>query len=155
MSLLDESSGLDSVLDTTLAALRTAAAELAAADEAPAGTAAGGLIEAIATPEQARVFEYVLATTRYECYFGLYDVCRDATATPGQKKKAKAKCKASEKGPKPEDVAAAAALEKSDAHEILLGLRNRIADNGEDPAKILKAAQDFGADFEQREASAA
>ena len=115
----------------------------AAADEAPAGTAAGGLIEAIATPEQARVFEYVLATTRYECYFGLYDVCRDATATPGQKKKAKAKCKASEKGPNPGDVAAAAALEKSDAHDILLGLRNRIADNDEDPAKILEAARCF------------
>ena len=115
----------------------------AAADEAPAGTAAGGLIEAIVTPEQARVFINVLATTRYECYSGLYDVGRDVTATLRQKKKAKAKCKASEKGPKPEDVAAAAALEKSDAHGILLGLRNRIADNGEDPAKILEAAQDF------------
>ena len=68
MIVLDESSGLDSVLDTTLAAL-TPAEPPAAADEAPAGTAAGGLIEAIVTPEQARVFINVLATTRFECYF--------------------------------------------------------------------------------------
>ena len=41
MSLLDESSGLDSVLDTSLAALRTPAAEPAAADEAPARKSVG------------------------------------------------------------------------------------------------------------------
>ena len=102
-----------------------------------------GDIEAIATLEQAKVFEHVLIAERSECFFRLYEVHQNQEATKSQKKKAREKCGQAKGGPVLQEVSSSTGVEQQSVSEFLLGLRNRIADAGEDPAAISKATQSY------------
>lgn len=112
-------------------------------DSMPPGDAATGTCEPITDSEQARVLEYVLLTKRHECFFRLYGVHQKQGATKSQKKKAREKCGQAKGGPVLQETSSATGVKQCVVRHVLLELRCRIAENGEDPTTILEAATRF------------
>ena len=93
--------------------------------------------------QKAQVFKHVLATKRYECYYRLYEVYQNEKATKSMKKKAREKCGQAKEGPVLQEVSRSTGVEQQPVSDFLLGLRRRIADDGEDPAAISRATKSY------------
>ena len=117
--------------------------EIASEDSMPPGDVATGTCEPITDSEQARVLEHVLLTKRHECFFKLYGVHQNREATESQKRLLRKKCSQKKNGPADEEVSSATGVKQCVVRHVLLELRCRIAENGEDPATILEAATRF------------
>ena len=117
--------------------------EIASNESMPPGDVATGTCEPITDSEQARVLEYVLLTKRHECFFRLYAVHQNQGATESQKRLLRKKCGQGKNGPADEEVSSATGVKQCVVRHVLLELRCRIAENGEDPTAILEAATRF------------